>query len=71
MPQATSLRKYRCTQDQEVRQGLKEYSHWPTFPQLYVGGQLFGGCDIICEYLQQNQLKQEIVAQLKDSKSNV
>jgi monothiol glutaredoxin len=33
--------------DQEVREGLKEYSSWPTFPQLYVDGKLVGGCDIV------------------------
>jgi len=33
--------------DPELRNGLKEFSNWPTFPQLYVGGQLVGGCDII------------------------
>jgi monothiol glutaredoxin len=33
--------------DQEIREGLKEYSSWPTFPQLYVDGQLIGGCDIV------------------------
>lgn len=33
--------------DQEIREGLKEYSSWPTFPQLYVGGKLVGGCDIV------------------------
>jgi monothiol glutaredoxin len=33
--------------DQELRDGLKEYSNWPTFPQLYVGGKLVGGCDIV------------------------
>jgi monothiol glutaredoxin len=33
--------------DAELRQGLKEYSSWPTFPQLYVGGKLIGGCDIV------------------------
>ena len=42
--------------DQDVRQGLKEYSNWPTFPQLYVGGQLLGGCDIITEMHQSGQL---------------
>lgn len=39
-----------------LRQGLKEYSSWPTFPQLYIDGEFFGGCDItvgmsICVYL--------------------
>src|SRR5262249_11892778 len=33
--------------DQDLRAGLKEYSNWPTFPQLYVGGKLVGGCDIV------------------------
>jgi len=33
--------------DDEVRQGLKEYSKWPTYPQLYVNGQLIGGLDIM------------------------
>jgi monothiol glutaredoxin len=35
--------------DPEVRQGLKEYSNWPTYPQLYVGGKLVGGADIVSE----------------------
>jgi monothiol glutaredoxin len=33
--------------DNELREGLKEYSSWPTFPQLYVDGKLVGGCDIV------------------------
>jgi monothiol glutaredoxin len=33
--------------DGEIREGLKEYSSWPTFPQLYVNGKLVGGCDIV------------------------
>ena len=33
--------------DQQLREGLKEYSSWPTFPQLYVNGKLVGGCDIV------------------------
>jgi len=35
--------------DQELREGLKEYSRWPTYPQLYVDGQLVGGCDVVRE----------------------
>ncbi|EFO27600.1 hypothetical protein LOAG_00884 [Loa loa] len=38
-------------EDDEVRQGLKEYSHWPTFPQLYLNGELIGGLDILREEL--------------------
>lgn len=33
--------------DGEIREGLKEYANWPTFPQLYVDGKLVGGCDIV------------------------
>ena len=35
--------------DDLVRQGIKEYGNWPTIPQLYVNGELIGGCDIICQ----------------------
>ncbi|KAL3688175.1 hypothetical protein R1sor_014484 [Riccia sorocarpa] len=44
--------------DEEVRQGLKTYSNWPTYPQLYVKGELLGGCDIITEMHQSGELKQ-------------
>ncbi|KFK34732.1 hypothetical protein AALP_AA5G185500 [Arabis alpina] len=43
-----------------LRQGLKEYSNWPTFPQLYIGGEFFGGCDITIEAFQSGEL-QEVV----------
>lgn len=33
-------------EDDRLRQGMKEYSDWPTFPQLYIDGEFFGGCDI-------------------------
>ena len=36
-------------QDPEIRQGIKEFSSWPTIPQLYVGGEFVGGCDIVME----------------------
>jgi monothiol glutaredoxin len=42
--------------DAEVRQGLKEYSSWPTFPQLYVDGKFLGGCDIVTEMHQNGEL---------------
>ncbi|SIT75970.1 Grx4 family monothiol glutaredoxin [Pontibaca methylaminivorans] len=35
--------------DEEIRQGIKDYSNWPTIPQLYVKGEFIGGCDIITE----------------------
>ena len=43
-------------EDQEVREGLKEYSNWPTFPQLWVAGELVGGCDIIMEMYESGEL---------------
>lgn len=42
--------------DPDVRQGLKEYSSWPTFPQLYVGEKFVGGCDIVTEMHQNGEL---------------
>lgn len=42
--------------DEEVRQGLKTYSDWPTYPQLYVKGELIGGLDIIKELLSNGEL---------------
>lgn len=44
-------------EDQEVREGLKTYSNWPTFPQLYVKGELIGGCDIVIEMYHSGELK--------------
>ena len=42
--------------DGELRQGLKELSNWPTYPQLYVDGKLVGGCDIISELHESGEL---------------
>jgi len=47
-------------EDPEIREGLKEYSNWPTFPQLYVNGELIGGCDIMVEMFHSGELKQVI-----------
>ena len=44
-------------EDQEIREGLKTYSNWPTFPQLYVKGELIGGSDIIVEMYHSGELK--------------
>jgi monothiol glutaredoxin len=40
---------YNILADQELRDGLKDYSRWPTYPQLYLDGKLVGGCDIVRE----------------------
>ena len=42
--------------DPEVREGIKEFSSWPTIPQLYVGGKFVGGCDIVTELEQSGEL---------------
>jgi monothiol glutaredoxin len=44
-------------EDPEIREGLKAYSNWPTFPQLYVKGELVGGCDIVIEMFHSGELK--------------
>ena len=43
--------------DAEIRQGIKEFSNWPTIPQLYVKGEFVGGCDIIKEMFEQGELE--------------
>ena len=48
---------YNILEDADLRQGLKEYSNWPTFPQLYVKGELVGGCDIVREMFQSGELE--------------
>jgi monothiol glutaredoxin len=44
--------------DPEIRQGIKEFSQWPTIPQLYVKGEFVGGCDIIREMAETGELAQ-------------
>ena len=45
----------------ELRQGIKDYSNWPTIPQLYVKGEFVGGCDIIREMFQAGELQTFLV----------
>lgn len=45
-------------EDEAVRQGIKEYSNWPTIPQLYVKGEFIGGSDIMMEMYESGELKQ-------------
>ena len=46
------------TEDDAVRQGIKDYSNWPTIPQLYVKGEFIGGSDIMMEMYESGELKQ-------------
>ena len=49
--------------DQEIRQGIKDFSHWPTIPQLYVRGEFIGGSDIMMEMYESGELQQVIRGQ--------
>jgi monothiol glutaredoxin len=44
--------------DPEIRQGIKEFSNWPTIPQLYVKGEFVGGCDILREMYEADELRE-------------
>ena len=44
-------------EDENMRQGIKDYSDWPTIPQLYVKGEFIGGCDIVKEMFEKGELK--------------
>ncbi len=50
-------------QDHEIRQGIKEYSDWPTIPQLYVKGEFVGGSDIMMEMFESGELQQLLKAE--------
>jgi monothiol glutaredoxin len=46
--------------DPEIRQGIKDFSNWPTIPQLYIKGEFIGGCDIVKEMFESNELLKSI-----------
>ncbi|MGL5939065.1 MAG: Grx4 family monothiol glutaredoxin [Waterburya sp.] len=46
--------------DAEIRQGIKEYSNWPTIPQIYINGEFVGGSDIVIELYQSGELQQMV-----------
>ena len=47
-------------EDENIREGIKEYSNWPTIPQLYFKGEFIGGCDSIKEMFESGELKEEL-----------
>jgi monothiol glutaredoxin len=55
---AGQLTTVNVLEDQAIRQGIKEYSNWPTIPQLYVKGEFIGGSDIMMEMYESGELKQ-------------
>ncbi|TKY89282.1 hypothetical protein EX895_001813 [Sporisorium graminicola] len=52
------LKTFNCLEDQELREGIKEYSDWPTIPQVYVDGEFVGGCDIVINMHQSGELEE-------------
>ncbi|MDJ0581895.1 MAG: Grx4 family monothiol glutaredoxin [Crocosphaera sp.] len=46
--------------DEEIRQGIKEYSSWPTIPQVYINGEFVGGSDIVYEMYQKGELQEKV-----------
>lgn len=52
-----SFQSFNIFDDENIRQAVKEYSDWPTFPQLYVNGELVGGCDIMTELHENGELE--------------
>lgn len=51
---------YNVLEDEGLRQGVKEYSSWPTVPQVYIGGEFLGGCDIMMQMHQNGELIEEL-----------
>jgi monothiol glutaredoxin len=49
-------------EDDNLRQGIKEFSDWPTIPQLYIKGEFIGGCDIVKEMFEKGELKNLLVS---------
>jgi len=60
--EAVPFETFNILADPEIRQGLKEYSSWPTYPQLYIDGKFVGGCDIVTELHQSGELGRELSA---------
>lgn len=52
-----SFNTFNILSDMDIREGVKNYSNWPTYPQLYISGQLIGGNDIITEMMQNGDLE--------------
>ncbi len=58
----TEMKTFNVLEDEEVRQGIKDYAQWPTIPQLYVDGEFVGGSDIMMEMYQSGELQQVLAA---------
>ena len=56
----SELKTVNVLEDDEIRQGIKDYANWPTIPQLYIDGEFVGGSDIMMEMYQSGELQQLI-----------
>jgi len=56
----TDFKTFNVLEDEEVRQGIKEYANWPTIPQLYIDGEFLGGSDIMMEMYESGELQQAL-----------
>ena len=59
---ATDVKTFNVLEDEEVRQGIKDYANWPTIPQLYIGGEFVGGSDIMMEMYESGELQQALAS---------
>ena len=57
-----AIKTVNVLEDDEIRAGIKDYSNWPTIPQLYVKGEFIGGADIMMEMYQNGELQQALAA---------
>jgi monothiol glutaredoxin len=54
------FKTYDVLDDPELRQAIKQYSNWPTIPQLYIDGELVGGCDIVVSLYESGELEKTL-----------
>jgi monothiol glutaredoxin len=59
-----TLKTINVLEDDEIRAGIKDYSNWPTIPQLYVKGEFIGGSDIMMEMYENGELQQALAAKV-------
>jgi monothiol glutaredoxin len=57
-------------EDPEIFENLPQFQNWPTFPQIYVNGELIGGCDIVVEMFERGELKSMLEDAVKNSKAS-
>ncbi|KQY89005.1 MULTISPECIES: Grx4 family monothiol glutaredoxin [Roseateles] len=57
---ASDIKTFNVLEDEQVRQGIKDYANWPTIPQLYINGEFVGGSDIMMEMYESGELQQAL-----------